>query len=532
MIRPMRCFLRNSRVLEWLMCLLAIAIAFDAAAQNVSAPAHPSAGSGEHLWFVLPVGDRIELLHHALSMDGPYFRVASRLNQVPAAIAARDDRAWIVFEPTGEGSSSANRRRQVFTLRAVVNPATGMLFYDPPGRLEILESLPADGRLAHLASSQRGPLALIVPPAWREAGVQAGEGSIAAEPGLARPTVFALEGSTWREYTLPESIAGWEPVAIITNETDDRWRVLAQHRRDRALHRMYERSLEEDEAWTELEFTGPERPFTVVNAVGQTWLAGFTPEARRIDLFLVRDESLLPALAVEATGAPWTLAGYGPSLVLVERNGEAAPTIRFIDPVLAQTSDPVEMATQPIMGATRLYMPFILGMVLTIVLLVFVLRPSSADGDVVLPAAMQPLDFSRRFLALAIDSLPGAILALLLNGLPFEDLFRLPFWAISLDQSPVILVWAGVTVLHGAIMEMFSGRSIGKMLVGGRVVTLTGQRAGIGAVLLRHLFKFVVLVIPPLGVFVLVNPHRQGLGETISRTVVVGVSPTGARSSS
>ena len=41
------------------------------------------------------------------------------------------------------------------------------------------------------------------------------------------------------------------------------------------------------------------------------------------------------------------------------------------------------------------------------------------------------------------------------------------------------------------------------------------------AILIRNMFKFLVLLIPVLAVVGLLNPHVQGLGDSIADTVVV-----------
>ncbi len=76
--------------------------------------------------------------------------------------------------------------------------------------------------------------------------------------------------------------------------------------------------------------------------------------------------------------------------------------------------------------------------------------------------------------------------------------------------------------LHGTITELATGRSLGKAFVGARVVTITGVRPSAATILFRNAFKLLVLLIPVLAVFALLNPNVQGLGDSVARTLVVG----------
>jgi len=67
---------------------------------------------------------------------------------------------------------------------------------------------------------------------------------------------------------------------------------------------------------------------------------------------------------------------------------------------------------------------------------------------------------------------------------------------------------------------------LGKMLVGARVVMVDGARPASRAILVRNLFKALVLLIPVLAVVALLNPHGQGLGDLMARTVVVRPAST------
>ena len=126
----------------------------------------------------------------------------------------------------------------------------------------------------------------------------------------------------------------------------------------------------------------------------------------------------------------------------------------------------------------------------------------------------------RRLLALLLDLSPGLVLAVLLFKSPFAGASPLSIWTSEVALSAPGSLVIGVTLLHETLSELIWGRSLGKLVFGGVVRSSTGARPTSGAILLRALFKGVVLYAPVLGVFAFISPARQGIPETVSRTVV------------
>jgi uncharacterized RDD family membrane protein YckC len=50
---------------------------------------------------------------------------------------------------------------------------------------------------------------------------------------------------------------------------------------------------------------------------------------------------------------------------------------------------------------------------------------------------------------------------------------------------------------------------------------VNGEKARSHQILLRNALKCLILVVPPLAVFALINPHLQGLSDIAAGTVVV-----------
>jgi uncharacterized RDD family membrane protein YckC len=83
----------------------------------------------------------------------------------------------------------------------------------------------------------------------------------------------------------------------------------------------------------------------------------------------------------------------------------------------------------------------------------------------------------------------------------------------------------GLFVLHTGLAELFTARSLGKALLGLRVLEVKGAAPGWGQMLARNAMKLFELVAWLLLVLPLVSPHRQRLGDVVARTLVVRRAP-------
>ena len=154
----------------------------------------------------------------------------------------------------------------------------------------------------------------------------------------------------------------------------------------------------------------------------------------------------------------------------------------------------------------------------TALLAIMLFRPTE-DLDLPLKMGVAPMPFGRRLLALAVDFLPGILLLALVFGKDAPDPAGF-LWSTEFAFSPPGALVIGVTILHETCAELLWGRSAGKMIFGGVILASTGERATRRSILLRGIFKGVILCAPILGVFALLSPARQGIPETVSRTVV------------
>jgi uncharacterized RDD family membrane protein YckC len=107
-------------------------------------------------------------------------------------------------------------------------------------------------------------------------------------------------------------------------------------------------------------------------------------------------------------------------------------------------------------------------------------------------------------------------------GVSLREFSLLPAWSLDAEATAPSALVIAITFLWGVAWESVAGRTPGKMLLGGRVVSTSGDRVGAGRVLVRNLFKAVLLAAPILAIFTVLNPLGQGIGEVLSRTFVLG----------
>jgi uncharacterized RDD family membrane protein YckC len=151
---------------------------------------------------------------------------------------------------------------------------------------------------------------------------------------------------------------------------------------------------------------------------------------------------------------------------------------------------------------------------------VFLIRPANKQ-PVSIPKGWTLMSPGSRICALLIDLIPGAFLSMLVFGSSPAELLRLPILTMQLSEALPYMLMCGIGLLQGIAGELIWGRSLGKFLLGARVISQDGGGVRPLQVLLRNTLKSLVLLIPPMALFGVLNNHLQGLGDLVARTVVV-----------
>ena len=90
------------------------------------------------------------------------------------------------------------------------------------------------------------------------------------------------------------------------------------------------------------------------------------------------------------------------------------------------------------------------------------------------------------------------------------------------DKSPAGTFWL-LLALYFLVMTGIWGQTLGKMVLGIKVVTREGERVPWGNVFLREIIgKFVSFLLLGFGFFLIAfDPHKQGLHDRLAHTYVV-----------
>ncbi len=128
----------------------------------------------------------------------------------------------------------------------------------------------------------------------------------------------------------------------------------------------------------------------------------------------------------------------------------------------------------------------------------------------------------RRMVAAALDLIPVAALFLLLSAISGE--FARGEGAVRINLSGAWLyLFVVLAVEYFVVFEAKMGATLGKMLMGIKVVGLDGQKPSWGAALLRNVLRPVDLLLVGI-VFIIVTSKRQRLGDLAAATIVVEAS--------
>ncbi len=479
------------------------------------------ATSAEHLWFVYqsdqPSG-ALELRHHALAMDAPHYRTLVPLTQTPEALAAWGDRLWITFPPkTGQ----RDPQRETYTLRVRRHLVLEVYETVPKGRFESVQPLPGRGKLVGLVGTSAGPVALLVPSQRAKVEVRAGDASLAAEPVLKAPLLLRLRQERWEEIPLPEGFGAGPHCHLAAGGRQGLGlRLLTSRRGDQYRSLLYARDSSGD--WTQsrlpLELHRVRNLTTVDGHVAAVLEGG--PDDR-VEIVYLRPTGTLPLASFPRPLGRWSVLGLGDGLRLLARLPRQPLRVQRIEPLSGRLGDWQVLTRQPLTKAP-LWPVFLLTAAGLIALLFGLIFKPRGGVPVTLRSEVVRVGVAWRLAALLIDLAPGGLLAVVVLRCSLSDLLNLPVLTLDLDPALPNLVMLGVTMAHSTLAELLGARSLGKKLLGMKVVSADGSRPPSRAILIRNLFKGLTLLLPPVAVVAIVNPHLQGLGDLMAATVVVG----------
>jgi len=474
--------------------------------------------SGTHLWWIsknpYETTARFELLHHAAADDERQFQVASTFAEKPIALAADGERVWLVFE-------ALNHKMEVVSGATQFNPASELWFITQGGALQLRPSIAGES-LESLAAFDGEPWAII----------------------QGQPDARVLRGGQWNTVQLPADI----------NECQARMLVVAGGALN-ALGQSSDQSIKrfkrESEAWIELPLAAPNFLYAVDHSSRFACVTG-KPKATQV-LNWVEVGELAPITAIAFnTSSPnagsGQVTGMGSGFAWIAETGHATQNtmvrqswMSVVSDGAAKFSEPIELRAQ-ISKASRWYHLPILGVLsLGAIIAAFLVRALNSplnplekarskegdiDSQVLAQTPSTPFKKWRRLLATFIDLLPCAIASLVIfKGEYAIQILIPPLWSADIEISLPYIAMVVATVTFSMFEEIIFARSLGKRLMGGRVVSIHGEPAAWWQHIVRNLLKGLVLLSPVLAIPSLLNSMGAGIPEIISRTRVESFEP-------
>jgi uncharacterized RDD family membrane protein YckC len=140
-----------------------------------------------------------------------------------------------------------------------------------------------------------------------------------------------------------------------------------------------------------------------------------------------------------------------------------------------------------------------------------------------LPAQVQYVGVGRRFFADLVDGLLLGIVIGVIGALSGHAQASAGNVSVSLIGTPAMLAFV-ISFLYLIVLEATLGATLGKLLLGIRVVKEDGSPIGWGASIVRNLLR-IIDALPTayiLGaILIWTSPRKQRLGDRVAHTVVV-----------
>ncbi|MEM6756494.1 MAG: RDD family protein [Planctomycetota bacterium] len=186
---------------------------------------------------------------------------------------------------------------------------------------------------------------------------------------------------------------------------------------------------------------------------------------------------------------------------------------------------PVEMVTQPLLPGSPGMLVEAVVLIASISMIGWYWRRDPEQRAPRLSEAAMIGTLSQRLSAAIVDILPVFGLGCLVWRMSPTEL--LAHWPGSSNTSPD---WWGLmpgasvivgVIVHTTIAEAITGRSLGKRMMGLRVVALDGTRPKRSQVVTRGVLRCMELIAWLLALVPVLGPYRQRLGDLVAGTVVI-----------
>lgn len=467
--------------------------------------------SGEHLWLLTrdpkASADYPYLLrYHNTAMVGPNFTVMRRLTRKPDYLVASGNHVYFIWQ-----RSDSAKGYEVASIQALYNDNLEVYYSMPRDRLETKQSLPA-GTIHAVADHLSGPVVYMTRD--EVAADDADENSQSA----AGAALIQLRSAGWHDLPFP---TGFDPdqKTMLASDMESGRRLLVLQSAPKGPNSSVVFIAIDTDAWSRSEVNlDLSTVRSIRRATGRAVIVQRTPTGSEYRLGFLRPDSILWFANLTSSDTNWRVVGLRNGVQLLRYSSDGKVTLAPIDPIEGKLGEAQELRPSPTKAGKVWLIAFVLAGALGVTLLVLLIRPPK---EAVAPTGTEPLPVAQRMAALAIDLFPGAIIILLVTRCTIAELFQAPLITPKLVMSWEYLMLIGIMLLHTTITESLRGTTLGKAMLGAKIVAYDGSRPKLRQALLRSLGKLLSLLVLPVAVITLFSRLSQGLDDLLARTIVV-----------
>jgi uncharacterized RDD family membrane protein YckC len=451
--------------------------------------AQSPAALGNALWFVQPPSSEREsfmLCVAAPSLDSNAFAPLRLLTDMPRAIASTGASVWVAPSVQADDASVV-----LFVMRGEWAPTMEVWQTAPASGLDRLPAVSLGAPLAYLLASDLGPIVIGT-----------------AVEGRGHP-VAALRHGRW---TQRPDIPSQEIVQAAA-AAGDQWSVLVGVDAGSAAMWRYE---QQTDNWSHVPLSMTGQPHDLV-ATSTGLLVGIQHEDDVREIGFLQDGRIVPWLRVSDVSPRAQLLASADRLWLYRMHEDAAE-LRHIDRVSGEVS-PWQRLELESSFSTRAWSILVsVFIALAVLFVLFIGRgakpPKLPDGLVVAPLA-------RRGLAFVMDLVPGIVVTVIVLDVSSRDVLSAALAGPIPSTAILLLFLAGFTAMWCIGWELITGCTPGKRAM--RLVTISTrtERLSVWQIVVRNVFKGLIVLAPPIAIIVLLTPVGQGLGDVAAGTVVL-----------
>ena len=190
-----------------------------------------------------------------------------------------------------------------------------------------------------------------------------------------------------------------------------------------------------------------------------------------------------------------------------------------VDPITGVPGQ-VQVPVEDTGAGTLIHLPVPFLVLFTSILATVLLRPLLDDAPKEVSETLERAGLFRRAAAVCIDCVPGFMLAIIIFDVDPASFLEEVRRGRGPDTYPPAIFAILFTGLFAGLVETIWDRSVGKAVVGIKVVDGDGNPGSRLQRLLRAGLKINVLYLPLIAIVAAVDPHGRGLPELATRSMV------------